>query len=115
MDASRLKKNAGGQISISVQARAILEKLENGQEGAALKEVLTYAEKFLCDIFGNQAKNADLIEMAFRIDQKLGAFVWLLFEIKARLDSEVEFRHSKDPREVQRLLVLLVVYFLATS
>jgi hypothetical protein len=99
----------------TLSARSILEKLESGREREALRDSVTYAEELLFDIFGRKAQDAELIEMAFRVEQKLGAFTWLLSEIRPRLDSEAGFDHSANPAEVQRLLVLLIVYFLTSS
>jgi hypothetical protein len=106
------KKETGNNASL---IRSILEDLEGGREEKALHSVVVYAEGFLSEIFGRQVEDADLIELAFRAEQKLGAFAWFLSEIRARLDSDSGFAHSKDPTDVQRILVLLVVYFLASS
>lgn len=106
------KKEAGNDTLL---IRTILENLEGGREGEALRSIVAYAEGFLSEIFGRQVEDADLIELAFRAEQKLGAFAWFLSEIRTRIDSDLIFAHSKDPADVQRLLVLLVAYFLASS
>ncbi len=109
---ARMKRE---QINPAPLVRSIQEKMESGREGEALRDILSHAEALLAEILGYQTAGEELITLAFRIDQKLGAFTWLLAEIHARLESDDGFKHSKDPAEVQRLLVLLVAYYLASA
>ncbi|GAB1483602.1 hypothetical protein MASR2M78_24180 [Treponema sp.] len=97
--------------------RFILENLESGQELDALRDIVSLSSELMSELFGQEIDSPQLLELAFRVDPKLGAFVWLLSELNLLLEEKKgsPFVAAIDGADVQRLLVLLVAYFLASA
>jgi MFS family permease len=107
----------------------VREMLESGQEEQALQRVVGYADALLKGIFGAPSRTAGTIDMAFRVDPKLGAFAWLLSEIHGLFippDQETVSGDKIGPRgpalsqahdleDVERLLTLLVAFALDSA
>ncbi len=91
--------------------RAAAEKLGSGQENEGLVLLVADAERLLEGIFGHPPSEEGFVELVFRADQRLGAFAWLLIETRSRMRSG--FPDTEDAREVQRLIALLIAFFLA--
>jgi MFS family permease len=89
------------------------ELIGTGREGEALTLIVTYAERVLEGIFGHSPAEDGFVELAFRVDQKLGAFAWMLIETRRRIADG--FAKPDGDRDAQRLIALLIVYFLATD
>ena len=99
--------------------RAVREALESGAERKALTDLSAYAYGLLVGIFGDSGGNLTLQDIAFRVDPQLGAFAWFLGEVKlylTALDSgDNAFVRGYDHQDVQRLLTLLIAYFLDSA
>jgi HEAT repeat protein len=110
VSASAEKFGAGAE-TFRADAERIAELLGAEQEAEALGQAVAYAERVLQGIFGHSPAEDGFVELAFRVDQKLGAFAWILIETRRRIDLGLDSGESG--REAARLVALLIVYFLA--
>lgn len=92
-------------------SRRVQELLISGDEENALGAVLDYSERILARIFGHAVTDEGFVEYAFRVDQRLGVFAWILLETRRRAADG--FPRTNDARDVCRLILLLIVFFLA--
>ena len=93
------------------EAAKCAELLGSDREAEALQAAAAYAERVLEGIFGHSPAEEGFVEFAFRVDQKLGAFAWMLIETRRRIG--LGFPADAGGKEAQRLIALLIVYFLA--
>lgn len=108
-----LKRPPAGDLGDPAAAvAAVRQGLEDEDPSRALSAVLHLSEQVLEGLFGVTAVDEGFVELAFRVDQRLGAFAWIVLE--SRLRMERGFPQAGDPGEVQRILALLCVYFLAS-
>lgn len=108
MTAEKLGADSG---KIGTEVSRSAELLGSGREDEALAMIVAYAERVLEGIFGHSPSEDGFVELAFRVDQKLGAFAWMLIETRRRI--ALGFPATDGGREAQRLIALLIVYFLA--
>ncbi|MFA6508181.1 MAG: MFS transporter, partial [Treponemataceae bacterium] len=97
--------------SIRTEIRRSADLLNSGHEEEALLLILSYAERVLESIFGQSPTKEGFVELAFRTEQTLGTFAWLLIETRRRL--ELGFPKTEGGRDSQRLIALLLAHFLA--
>lgn len=94
---------------------SVREAMDNDLEEQALAELCAYARSIFTDIFGEEHDPDKLQALAFRVDQRLGAFAWFLNELDRYLAglhaSEVPV-YENSQQDVQRLMVLLIAFFL---
>ncbi len=109
-DAKALKAEKARSAELAEKA---LEFLGTGKEEEALSLMMEYSDRLLLRIFGRGATEEGFTDFAFRVDQKLGTFVWMLAESRRHLDGG--FAHAGDGRDVCKLFTLLIVYYLASS
>lgn len=97
--------------------RTVREDLESGLERRALADLCAYAEGLLAGIFGESGGKASMQDLAFRVGPQLGAFAWFLGEVKTYLTAldAGSFAAGYNHTDVQRLLTLLIAYFLDSA
>ena len=100
--------------------KGIRDACEAGDEEKALRGMVALARRLFKDIFGTYAEGGEVRELAFRVDPRLGAFAWLvetssgwLAEGTGLVDClDVNPARVEGVADAQRLLVLLMAYFL---
>lgn len=100
--------------------KGIHDAYESGEDEKALLGMMELVRRLFKDIFGSFAEGGEVRELAFRVDPRLGAFAWLV-ETSAEWLSEESGPEAcldrvecsvEDASDVQRLLILLMAYFL---
>ncbi|MFH2116005.1 MAG: MFS transporter, partial [Spirochaetota bacterium] len=100
--------------------KVIRDACESGEDEKALLGMMDLARRLFKDIFGNFAQGGEVGEVAFRVDPRLGAFAWLVETSTAWLSGGTGLAtcidnspaRVEDTADIQRLLVLLMAYFL---
>ena len=100
--------------------KEIRDACETGEDEKALLSMLALVRGLFKDIFGSFAQGGEVRDLAFRVDPRLGAFVWLVETssgwlsdgagLAACLDGSPD--REEDAADVRSLLVLLMAYFL---
>ncbi len=101
---------------LSQMSRRIQALLEAGEDEEALRLMIAVSAALMARIFGHREGDPHLVELAFRVDPKLGAFQWLVAESRSLLEADARgggFGRSADPGETRRLIVLLMAFALA--
>jgi len=93
--------------------RSVREELESGREHAALSLLAAYADRMVVTLLGETTKPDEALALAFRIDPELGAFSWFLGELRSYLGSPRSADSGQG--DVQRLFVLLILYYLESA
>jgi MFS family permease len=73
---SKFAKLAGHETARLVQV--MRESIEEDREELALRSLVDYARRLLAALFGDQAADTEMVDMAFRADARMGAFAWLV-------------------------------------
>ncbi|WP_304222211.1 MFS transporter [Gracilinema caldarium] len=108
---SKLSKH---QIHSRITAiQEVREHLDAGQDLDALIKITRFAQDILAEILGEAVESRQFQELAFRIDIHFGSFVWFLEEVQKYLGTLP--KSSPDEAEIQRLLALLIVFFLESN
>ncbi|HRU28840.1 MAG TPA: MFS transporter [Treponema sp.] len=93
--------------------REVRELLDSEQNLEALKKITLFAQDLLAEILGEAVESRQFQELAFRIDIHFGSFVWFLEEVQKYLGEQTKY--ATDQGETQRLLTLLIVFFLESN
>ncbi len=114
---SRTKKDKTAPTRSIARLRAVREQFDAGDERAALALLVDYAQSLTAALLGNAAQPAETLALAFRLDQQLGAFAWLLARLDAYLGALPAGDAAPDPdqADAQRLCVLLILYYLESA
>ncbi len=105
-------QSRGSDADLAARVGSIRDSLESDAPDRALATILDLSEGLLESIFGHGAREEGFVQIALRVDQRLGAFSWILIEIRRRMSRN--FDKAPAPAEVQRILTLLCAYFLAS-
>lgn len=109
-----ITKRSKTQIQARIATiREVREHLDAGQDQEALKKITCFAQELLAEILGETIESRQFQELAFRIDSHFGSFVWFLDEIQKYLAASP--KDSPDQSEIQRLLSLLIVFYLESN
>lgn len=114
LDKTPMTKLSKAQIQSRIATiREVREHLDTGEDLEALKKITRFAQEFLSEILGETVESHQFQELAFRIDIHFGSFVWFLEEVQRYLAKPPA--DTAEQAEIQRLLTLLIVYFLNSN
>jgi len=115
---SRVKRDKAAPAKSVARLRSVREAFDAGDERAALTLLVDYAKTLTAALLGDSAQPAETLALAFRLDQQLGAFAWLLARLEAYLDAlpvRTDAAPDPDQADVQRLCLLLILYYLESA